>query len=75
MFSEGYAFQMVGQNHDKIFLDRNGDIFQYVLDFLRSERDSIPSFNNPDDEVKFRKELSFWDISISPHGIESKTHA
>ena len=27
MFNEGYEFQKVGDKADKIFLDRNGDIF------------------------------------------------
>ena len=77
MFSEGYKLQKVGPNNDRIFIDRNGDIFQYVLDFLRSERDIMPSFSNPDDEVRFKQELEFWDISslktpanfnIAPYG-------
>ena len=40
-----------------IFLDRNGEVFANVLDYLRSDRKQWPQFTDANELRKFKAEL------------------
>lgn len=47
---------------DAVFLDRDGKSFQYLVNYLRNEREVFPEFMDRNDEIHFFKELEFWKI-------------
>ena len=53
------------KRNGNIFIDRDPDIFKYLLYFL--ENDKIPNFKSAFEEKKFFSELNFWRIPINPH--------
>lgn len=46
----------------EVFLDRDGRTFQYLINYLRNNREVFPEFIDPNDEIHFFKELDFWKI-------------
>lgn len=48
--------------NDKIFLDRDGTSFNHLVNYLRHERNYLPSFKSKNEEELFVKELKFWGI-------------
>ena len=46
----------------EVFLDRDGRTFQYLVNYLRNNREVFPEFIDPNDEIHFFKELDFWKI-------------
>ena len=48
---------------DAIFLDRNGKIFEAMIDYLRDERVKIPRFSELNDQIRFTNELKFWGMA------------
>jgi len=47
---------------NEVFLDRDGRTFQYLVNYLRNNREVFPEFVDPNDEIHFFKELDFWKI-------------
>lgn len=47
---------------DSIFVDRDGSIFQALINFLRNERKIYPQFDSINDQRLFTEELQFWGI-------------
>lgn len=47
---------------DKVFLDRDGRTFQYLVNYLRNDRQVFPEFMDHNDEIHFFKELEYWKI-------------
>ena len=47
---------------DKVFLDRDGKTFQYLVNYLRNDRQVFPEFMDHNDEIHFFKELEYWKI-------------
>ena len=47
---------------DKVFLDRDGKSFQYLINYLRNDRQVFPEFIDHNDEIHFFKELEYWKI-------------
>lgn len=47
---------------EEVFLDRDGKTFQYLVNYLRNDREVFPEFVDPNDEIHFFKELDFWKI-------------
>ena len=58
-FSGLYPLPMIG---DKVFIDREGEQFINLVNFLRNEK--FPIFKDKEEEDKFKDELDFWKISI-----------
>lgn len=46
----------------KIFLDRDGETFLSLVNYLRNNRKVFPKFVSKDEEQMFTKELEFWDM-------------
>lgn len=47
---------------EKVFLDRDGKTFQYLVNYLRNDRQVFPEFMDHNDEIHFFKELEYWKI-------------
>lgn len=62
MFSANDQFKPMVQEDGKIFLDRNGEVFQHVIDYLRDGKKELPEFRNMRERKQFFKELEFWHI-------------
>ena len=61
--------QMFNGSHDisvkqdgKVFLDRDGETFLSLVNYLRNNRQVFPKFVSKDEEQMFTKELEFWDM-------------
>ena len=48
---------------DAIFLDRNGKIFEAMIDYLRDDRVKMPRFSELNDQIRFTNELKFWGMA------------
>jgi hypothetical protein len=46
----------------EVFLDRDGQTFLHVLNYLRNHRELYPDFMDHNDEIQFFKELEHWQI-------------
>jgi len=55
---------------DKIFIDRDGEQFINLVNFLRTGK--FPIMKNKEDENKFKDELNFWKISVQEKKIFAK---
>ena len=47
---------------DKIFIDRDGKVFELLINYLRNEGRVFPKFTNDHDLKMFVAELEFWQI-------------
>ena len=52
---------------EQVFLDRDGKTFQFLVNYLRNDREVFPEFVDPNDEIHFFKELDFWKIPTKQH--------
>lgn len=47
---------------DEVFLDRDGDTFETLVNYLRNDRKVFPEFTEKNAQNMFYKELQFWGI-------------
>ena len=59
LFSGNFKHKIID---GKVFLDRDGEVFKQVINYLRNGRKQIPVFSDKYDENMFHKELKFWKI-------------
>lgn len=52
----------ISYNHGKAFIDRDGDSFLKMMNFIRTER--LPCFESSFEEERFYEELDYWNIPI-----------
>lgn len=50
--------------NEECFLDRDGDTFLHMINYLRNNRELFPDFHDRNDEIHFFKELEYWKIPI-----------
>ena len=48
--------------NEEVFLDRDGDTFKAVVNYLRNDRRVFPEFSDKNSEKLFLKEIAFWGI-------------
>ena len=53
--------------NDEVFLDRDGNTFNHLINYLRNKREVFPEFTDPNEEVHFFKELDWWKIPTKQH--------
>ena len=58
---------------EEVFLDRDGKTFQFLVNYLRNDREVFPEFVDPNDEIHFFKELDFWKIPTRQHTARKNT--
>ena len=46
----------------EVFIDRDGETFKQLLNYLRNGQDLIPEFDSKNQELMFMKELQYWRI-------------
>lgn len=51
----------------EVFLDRDGKTFQYLVNYLRNNREVWPEFMDRNDEIHFFKELEYWKVPTTGH--------
>ena len=68
MFSGKYKLLI---HNDKVFIDRNGDIFTLIINYLRNKQ--LPqTFINEKQKILFYDELDYWQLPLnSIHSINS----
>jgi hypothetical protein len=49
--------------NEEVFLDRDGNTFGHLINYLRNKRDVFPEFTDPNEEIHFFKELEWWKIA------------
>ena len=59
MFSDMHELKKI---NEEVFLDRDGQAFQTLVNYLRNERRVFPEFPDKKSEKNFFKELHFWGI-------------
>ena len=59
MFSGMHELKTI---NEEVFLDRDGQTFLHVVNYLRNNREVFPDFMDRNDEIHFFKELEFWKI-------------
>jgi len=59
MFNDMHQLKKID---NEVFLDRDGKTFQYLVNYLRNDREVFPEFVDPNDEIQFFKEMDFWGI-------------
>lgn len=50
------------QENGKIFIDRDGETFQQVVNYLRNNKADLPKFVSMKERKSFFQELEFWHI-------------
>jgi hypothetical protein len=50
------------KDNKAVFLDRDGKIFETLVNYLRNDRKVFPEFTEKNMENHFYKELHFWGI-------------
>ena len=50
--------------NEECFLDRDGQTFLHMINYLRNNREVFPDFADRNDEIHFFKELEYWGIPI-----------
>lgn len=61
MFS---GLQPLTLHHGKVFIDRDGEPFKMMIDYLRSGK--MPASSTKEQEQRFKEELEFWGIPLTP---------
>ena len=60
MFNGMHELKMI---NEEVFLDRDGNTFGHLINYLRNKRDVFPEFTDPNEEIHFFKELEWWKIA------------
>ena len=59
MFSGMHELKKVD---DAYFIDRDGNTFMSLINYLRNDRKVYPEFDSANDQKNFSEELTFWGI-------------
>jgi hypothetical protein len=59
LFSDMHELKKI---NEEVFLDRDGDTFKSVVNYLRNDRRVFPEFSDKNNEKLFLKEIAFWGI-------------
>ena len=59
LFSDMHELKKIDE---EVFLDRDGETFKHVVNFLRNDRRVFPEFVDKNSETMFHKEIAFWGV-------------
>lgn len=59
LFSDMHQLKKV---NEEVFLDRDGETFETLVNYLRNDRKVFPEFNDKNSENMFYKEMHYWGI-------------
>lgn len=60
MFSDMHELKMVD---NEVFLDRDGETFNTLINFLRCNREKLPELDGAKAKTYFDQELEYWEIA------------
>ena len=60
--------------NEEVFLDRDGNTFNHLINYLRNNRDVFPEFTDPNEEIHFFKELDWWKIQTKQNVTRRTAH-
>ena len=69
MFS---GYHEIEERNGMIFLDRDPETFEFMINYLRNEREIYPVFTDPIQGQMFEKELDFWGVTTFNDELEEK---
>ena len=72
MFSSGDNFKPLVEDDGRIFIDRDGEAFMHVIDYLRNGKTMLPEFHGNRDRRNFFKELNYWAIETTHDAPEER---
>lgn len=64
LFSDMHELKKIEK---EVFLDRDGETFKTLVNYLRNERKVFPEFTDNNSENMFHKEITFWGVD---QGVE-----
>jgi hypothetical protein len=59
LFSDMHELKKIDE---EVFLDRDGETFKTLVNYLRNDRKVFPEFSEKNSENMFYKEMKFWGI-------------
>lgn len=59
LFSDMHELKKI---NEEVFLDRDGETFKHVVNYLRNGRTVLPEFTDKNSALLFQKETAFWGI-------------
>lgn len=57
---------------EEIFLDRDGQAFETLVNYLRNDRKVFPEFSDKNSENQFYKEMHYWGIDAEHKDWQEK---
>jgi hypothetical protein len=72
MFMSGDQYKPLVQEDGRIFMDRDGEAFLAVVNYLRDTKKTLPEFRGMRERRMFFKELDYWQIKPNPaHHVDA----
>lgn len=72
MFMSGDQYKPLVQEDGRIFMDRDGEAFLAVVNYLRDVKKTLPEFRGMRERRMFFKELDYWQIKANPaHHVDA----
>ena len=62
MFSGRHNLPTLESDESRIFIDRDGETFSEIINYLRNTRKEVPIFESENKAQLFSRELDFWGI-------------
>ena len=62
MFVNGDSYKPLVQEDGRIFIDRDGESFLHVIDYLRNGKKNLPEFRGMRERKLLFRELDYWQI-------------
>jgi hypothetical protein len=59
LFSDMHELKKIDE---EVFLDRDGQTFETLVNYLRNDRKVFPEFTDKNSENMFYKEINYWGI-------------
>lgn len=66
MFMSGDQYKPLVQEDGRIFIDRDGESFMHIINYLRDGKKTLPEFRGMRERKLFFRELDYWQIKAHP---------
>lgn len=65
MFMSGDQYKPLIQEDGRIFIDRDGESFMHIINYLRDNKKTLPEFRGMRERKMFFRELDYWQIKTT----------
>ena len=65
MFMSGDNYKPLVQEDGRIFIDRDGESFMHIINYLRDGKKTLPEFRGMRERKLFFRELDYWQIQTT----------